>query len=339
MYTLFRRILFLFPAEFSHSIALKGLSLLHRCGLDRMLVTDRPTPGFDLLGLHFSNRVGLAAGLDKNGDYIDALGALGFGFIEVGTVTPKAQSGNPKPRLFRLVPEQAIINRMGFNNKGVAHLVKRLQKRRYQGIVGVNIGKNLSTPVEKAQDDYLYCLREVYPYADYIVVNLSSPNTPGLRRLQFGEQLDNLLASMKAEQAVLAEQYQRQVPLLLKIAPDISEQECKDIALAVLYHKFEGIIATNTTISRQGVEQSPYARESGGLSGLPLKDASTRTVKLLDRYLQGVIPVIAVGGINSVNTALDKLAAGASLVQVYTGFIYQGPQLIQDIKQAIASRP
>ena len=335
MYTLFRRILFLFPPEFSHSLALKGLKFLHWTGLSRILFPDSPTQGFELFGLHFSNAVGLAAGLDKNADYIDALGALGFGFIEVGTVTPKPQPGNPKPRMFRLVQEQAIINRMGFNNKGVAYLVRRLRKRRFKGIVGVNIGKNLSTPVEKAQNDYLFCLREVYPYADYIVVNLSSPNTPGLRKLQFGEHLDNLLASIKAEQQILEDRHQRQVPLLLKIAPDISEQECKDIALAVLYHKFDGIIATNTTISRQGVEHNSRSRETGGLSGAPLKTASTRTVKQLDRYLQGVIPIIAVGGIDSVASALEKISAGASMVQVYTGFIYQGPKLIQDIKQAL----
>jgi len=334
LYTLFRRLLFLFPAEFSHSLALKGLKLLHRLGLASLLASRETSPAREFFGLHFTNPVGLAAGLDKNADYIDALGTLGFGFIEVGTVTPKPQPGNPKPRLFRLQEEQGIINRMGFNNKGVAHLVKQLKKRRYKGIVGVNIGKNLSTPVENARDDYLYCLREVYPYADYVVVNLSSPNTPGLRKLQFGEELDSLLASMKAEQSLLSERYQRHVPLLLKIAPDINEKECKDIALAVLYHKFEGIIATNTTIDRQMLRNRKWAQESGGLSGAPLRERATSVVRVLQKYLQGAVPIIGVGGVDSQSSAREKFAAGASLVQVYTGFIYQGPRLIKDVQLA-----
>jgi dihydroorotate dehydrogenase len=334
LYTLFRRLLSLFPAEFSHTLALKGLKLLHQLGLAPLLASREISTEREIFGLHFANPVGLAAGLDKNGDYIDALGALGFGFIEVGTITPKPQSGNPKPRLFRLQEERGIINRMGFNNKGVVHLVKQLKKRRYKGIVGVNIGKNLSTPFENAQDDYLYCLREVYPYADYVVINLSSPNTPGLRKLQFGEDLDKLLASIKAEQCVLAEKYHRYVPLLLKIAPDISEKECEDIALAVIYHKFEGIIATNTTVDRQKIHNSKWANESGGLSGAPLREQASAVVRHLQKYLHGVVPIIAVGGVDSQSSAREKFEAGASLVQVYTGFIYKGPHLIGDIQLA-----
>ncbi len=331
MYTLIRRFLFLFPAEFSHKLGLRGLKFMHRFGLSSLLVPPiKPNP-VDILGLHFSNPIGLAAGLDKNADYIDALGALGFGFIEVGTVTPKAQTGNAKPRLFRLSEEQAIINRMGFNNKGVAHVVERLKHKRFKGIVGVNIGKNFSTPVEKASDDYLFCLKAVYPFADYIVVNLSSPNTPGLRKLQFGAELDRLLASLKTEQGHLSEQQGRYVPLLLKIAPDLSEKECQDIAMSLLYHNIDGVIACNTTISRRAVSNSVYAEEAGGLSGLPLAEMADNVISVLHKSLQGSIPIIGVGGISNKAGAEAKYKAGANLLQIYTGFIYQGPGLIAEL--------
>lgn len=334
MYTLIRRVLFLFPAEFSHNLGLKGLKLVYRLGLVSLLASRGKNKTVEAFGLRFSNQVGLAAGLDKNGDYIDALGSLGFGFIEVGTVTPKAQSGNPKPRLFRLSKQGALINRMGFNNKGVAHMVKRLKHRRFKGVVGVNIGKNYSTPLEQAHEDYLFCLRELYPFADYIVVNLSSPNTPGLRALQFGEGLNSLLSVLKTEQKVLSDKYEKYVPLLLKVAPDINAKECEDIAQALLYYKMDGVIATNTTITRNGVEESKYCDEAGGLSGTPLENLSMDTVRNLHRQLRGVIPIIGVGGIHDYASAERKYKAGANLLQLYTGFIYRGPKLITEAIEA-----
>jgi len=330
LYTLIRRLLFLFPAEFSHNLGLKGLKLIYLIGLVSLLASRGKNKTVEAFGLQFSNPVGLAAGLDKNGDYIDALGSLGFGFIEVGTVTPRAQPGNPKPRLFRLNKQGALINRMGFNNKGVAHMVERLKRRRFKGIVGVNIGKNYSTPLEQAHEDYLFCLRELYPFADYIVINLSSPNTPGLRALQFGEGLNSLLSVLKAEQKMLSDKHDKYVPLLLKIAPDISVNECEDIAQALLYYKMDGVIATNTTVSRNGVEESVFSDETGGLSGSPMENISVDTVRNLKHQLRGVIPIIGVGGIHDYASAERKYKAGANLLQLYTGFIYRGPELITE---------
>ena len=330
-----RTLLFLLPAETSHDLGLKGLRCLHRLGLLGLLKPSIPVQPLAVLGLQFANPVGLAAGLDKNADYLDALGALGFGFVEVGTVTPKPQPGNPQPRLFRLRGERAIINRMGFNNKGVDHLVEQLKQHRYQGIVGVNIGKNLTTAVENAAQDYLLCLQKVYPYADYVVVNLSSPNTPGLRSLQFGEQLEQLLALLKTEQQALAELHQKQVPLLLKIAPDLTADEIISIAQSLRKYALDGVIATNTTLSREGVEGSPHAGEAGGLSGAPLTDAATSVLAQLTRALDGAMPVIGVGGIMCGADAAAKFNDGAMLVQLYTGFIFAGPVLIRD---AVAAR-
>ncbi len=331
MYTLIRRFLFLLPAEFSHHLGLKGLKLLYWFGLTSLFAPPATNKTVEAFGLQFKNPLGLAAGLDKNGDYIDALGSLGFGFIEVGTVTPVAQAGNAKPRLFRLSKDQALINRMGFNNKGVKHMIKRLKKRRFKGIVGVNIGKNFCTPLTQANDDYLFCLRELYPFADYIVVNLSSPNTPGLRNLQFGEGLNSLLSALKAEQAILFEQHKKYVPILLKIAPDLNFKECQDISLALLMNNMDGVIATNTTISRAGLHESIMANESGGLSGAPLAAKSTSIVRLLKQNLQNTMPIIGVGGITDYASAQEKFRAGASLLQLYTGFIYRGPKLIEEV--------
>ncbi len=338
-FAIVRFILFLYPAERSHELGLKGMRLLHRLGLLGLLRPHVPAVPVVAFGLRFPNPVGLAAGLDKNADYVDALGSLGFGFVEVGTVTPLPQDGNPEPRLFRLSDELAIINRMGFNNKGVDHLVAQLQKRKWRGIVGVNIGKNLTTAVEKAVDDYVICLRKVYRVADYVVVNLSSPNTPGLRSLQFGEQLDQLLATLKAEQAQLQKQHTRKVPLLVKISPDLSDDEINEIAATFLKHHVEGVIATNTTLERTGVEGSPYANEAGGLSGLPLRGRSTRTLKKLCQALGPTVPVIGVGGIIWGTDALEKLKAGAKLLQVYTGFIYEGPGLLNVIGNIALRNP
>lgn len=337
LFSLLRSLLFLLPAELSHDLGLKGLRLLHALGLVRLLVPRIDAAPLQALGLEFPNPVGLAAGLDKNADYLDALGALGFGFVEVGTVTPKPQPGNPKPRLFRLAGEHAVINRMGFNNKGLAHMLMRLQQRRFKGVVGVNIGKNLSTPVERAVDDYLTCLRAVYPLADYIVINLSSPNTPGLRSLQFGEQLRKLLQTLKDAQAELALQQQRYVPLLLKVAPDLNDDEIVGIAGILRATAMEGVIVSNTTLSRVGVEQSPQGAEAGGLSGAPLTVMSTRVQAKMVEALNGTLTVIGVGGIMQGVDAANKIRAGATLVQLYSGFIYAGPALIRDAVQACAT--
>ena len=286
------------------------------------------------MGLRFSNRVGLAAGLDKNADHLDALGALGFGFVEVGTVTPKAQPGNPKPRLFRLAGHEAIINRFGFNNKGVEHLVAQVKKRHYRGVVGINIGKNLTTAVENALDDYLLCLEAVHSVADYIAVNISSPNTPGLRTLQFGEQLDSLLGPIRSRSQALDSALGRKVPLLVKIAPDMSEEEVALVAGSIARNALDGVIATNTTIARDAVKSDPQSEEAGGLSGKPVFEASNRVIRLLRAQLP-TLPIIGVGGIDSGEAAAAKIAAGADLVQLYSGLIYQGPGLVKACAEAL----
>ena len=284
----------------------------------------------DVMGLQFPNRIGLAAGLDKNAVAVDGLSQLGFGFIEVGTVTPRAQPGNPAPRLFRLPEQQAIINRMGFNNAGVDALVARLKHVRYRGILGINIGKNFDTPLERAADDYLLCLNKVYPFASYVTINISSPNTKNLRQLQDDAALNQLLSTVKARQAQLAEQHGRYVPLVLKIAPDLEDEQVIHIADALRRHRIDGVIATNTTLSRAGVKASPLASEAGGLSGAPLFEQSTRVVWQLAQALAGELPIIAAGGITNGEQACAKLAAGAALVQIYSGLIYRGPGLVRE---------
>lgn len=321
MYRLIRPILFLLPPEWAHHLSLYLLHILPSSFFPK--VESEPV---ELMGLSFPNRVGLAAGLDKNADHICALAKLGFGFIEVGTVTPKAQDGNPKPRLFRFPKQKAIINRMGFNNKGLTHLLSRLQTTNYDGILGVNIGKNKNTPLEKAVDDYLLCLEAVYPYASYVTVNLSSPNTPGLRELQHGVYLDDLLAALKKKQAELEKQTHRKVPLLVKIAPDLSDDELLETANALRHHQIEGIIASNTTLDKTAVGSD----EAGGLSGAPLLEQSNQILSQLNQHLKGDIPIIAVGGITSGKAAKEKFQRGAHLVQLYTGLIYQGPTLVSD---------
>ncbi|MEX2365038.1 MAG: quinone-dependent dihydroorotate dehydrogenase [Pseudohongiellaceae bacterium] len=337
MYRVIRFFLFLLPAELSHHLGLKGLKLVHRLGLGKLFAARLGETPLTVMGLQFPNPVGLAAGLDKNGDYVDALGALGFGFIELGTVTPRPQPGNAAPRLFRLVGQEALINRMGFNNKGVVHLVERLKTRKYKGIVGVNIGKNFSTPVENALDDYLYCLRAVFPVADYIVVNLSSPNTPGLRSLQFGEQLENLLAALTAEQARLQKKLGRRVPLLLKIAPDLQIAEIHNIAETVNKFSLAGVVATNTTTSREGIGHTKLSQEAGGLSGRPLLEKSSQVLAELESKLAPEVALIGVGGIMDEDGARMKAAAGADLVQIYSGFVFKGPALIR--AAAMAYKP
>ena len=330
-YSLVRALLFRLPPEAAHDFALHGLRMAARGGLLRQH-KSLPSAPCRVMGIDFPNPVGLAAGLDKNADYIEGLAALGFGFIEVGTVTPRPQPGNPKPRLFRLPSAQALINRLGFNNQGVDYLLDRVQRSasNYQGVLGINIGKNFDTPLENAADDYLFCLRKVYPHARYVTVNISSPNTPGLRDLQFGEPLERLLAMLKQVQQQLAGQHGRYVPLAVKVAPDLADEDVAQVAAALLRHRIDAVIATNTTFSRRGVETLPHADESGGLSGAPLFERSTEVVRLFRRALGGELPIIAVGGILSGADALAKLEAGASLVQLYTGLIYRGPALVRE---------
>ncbi|RUR38017.1 quinone-dependent dihydroorotate dehydrogenase [Vreelandella populi] len=337
MYSLARSLLFRIDPETSHGMALGTLDALHRVGGVTPLVGKAVDDPVELMGLRFANRVGLAAGLDKNADHLDALGALGFGFVEVGTVTPKAQPGNPKPRLFRLAGHDAIINRFGFNNKGVEHLVAQVRKRHYTGVVGINIGKNLTTSVENALDDYLVCLDVVHPVADYITVNISSPNTPGLRTLQFGEQLDALLGPIRERSRVLDAEASRKVPLLIKIAPDMSEDEVALVAQSIDRNELDGVIATNTTVSREAVQSDPQAEEAGGLSGKPVFEASNVVIRLLRQHLPE-LPIIGVGGIDSAETAMAKIAAGADLIQLYSGLIYQGPKLVNACANALKTR-
>lgn len=336
MYGLLRKFLFSLEAERAHAVALGLLNATHRLGLPRLLAPSVPALPRQVMGIDFPNPVGLAAGLDKNGDYLCGLASLGFGFIEVGTVTPRPQAGNPKPRLFRCPQAQALINRMGFNNKGVDYLVERVRKARFDGVLGINIGKNFDTPVEKATEDYLICLRKVYPLASYVVVNISSPNTPGLRNLQHGEMLDELLGALKEEQRRLSQQHGRYVPLVVKIAPDMSAEQLRELADKLIEYRVDGVAATNTTLSRAGVEGSPCAAEAGGLSGAPLLAASTEVLQQLHERLQGRIPIIGIGGIVSGADAVAKIQAGASLVQVYTGFVYRGPALIGEAVRALA---
>ncbi len=336
MYKLIQKVLFCLPAEASHTLTLPLLDVAHRTGL-LSLIRKRPLAPrpVSVMGLTFPNPVGLAAGLDKNADHIDALAALGFGFIEVGTLTPRPQPGNPKPRLFRLRSERAIINRMGFNNKGIDHALAQIAKSRYAGILGINIGKNADTPVERAAEDYLICMRKCYQAASYIVVNLSSPNTPGLRSLQFGEDLHRLLALLKEEQRTLTGVHGKKVPLVVKIAPDLQDEEIEMIAQALVTYALDGVIATNTTLDRARVQSSVYRDQKGGLSGAPLTEKSTHVVQVLHRALQGRLPIIGVGGIMSGQDAKAKADAGAALVQLYSGFIYVGPALIRDAVSAL----
>ncbi|GGX51558.1 quinone-dependent dihydroorotate dehydrogenase [Saccharospirillum salsuginis] len=335
MYDLVRRALFTLSPETSHDFSLDGLSGLQRLGLLHLLPQPRVEARKTVFGIEFPNAVGLAAGLDKNADYLDALGQLGFGFIEVGTVTPKPQPGNPKPRLFRLPQSEAIINRMGFNNKGVDYLVERVRKAKYPGVIGINIGKNKVTPEEDALADYLYCLDRVYPHAHYVVVNLSSPNTPGLRNLQFGDALKGLLAGLKSRQETLSEEWGYR-PILIKIAPDMTTDEIEQVAQLFNEYRVDGVVATNTTLSRERVEGQEHAEEAGGLSGRPLFEDSTRVLEAFRARLNDDIPLVGVGGITFGQDALTKIQAGADLVQLYTGFIYKGPRLVRDCVEKLA---
>jgi dihydroorotate dehydrogenase len=335
-YGLVRKVMFKMSGETSHELGLDMLGAAERLSLLSFIAPKIPDCPVEVMGIKYPNPVGLAAGLDKNGDYIDAFAHLGFGSIEIGTITPRPQPGNPKPRLFRLADKQAIINRMGFNNKGVDHLVEQVKKAKFKGVLGINIGKNFDTPVEKAVDDYLICLNKVYEYATYITVNISSPNTPGLRDLQFGDTLDELLAPIKARQLELAEEFGYK-PVLVKIAPDMDEENVRLVAETLIKNNIDGVSATNTTLSREGVEGHKFGAEAGGLSGAPLEDSATETVAALVAALDGKLPVIGVGGILDGAGAVEKMEAGAQLVQIYSGFIFCGPELIRESVDAITA--
>ena len=340
LYALARPLLFSLDAEEAHNLTLPALRRAAGLGLTRVLRRPLPDPR-KVMGITFPNPVGLAAGLDKDGAYIDGLAALGFGSIEIGTVTPRAQPGNPKPRMFRLPEASAIINRMGFNNGGVDAFVRNVQASKFfrnkEGVLGLNIGKNADTPIERAADDYLLCLEKVYPYASYVTVNISSPNTKNLRQLQGASELDALLATLKDAQQRLADQHKRYVPIALKIEPDVDGEQVKNIADALLRHKFDGVIATNTTISRDAVRGMTHAEEAGGLSGAPVFNASNQVIRALKAELGDALPIIGVGGILSGPDARVKVEAGAALVQLYSGLIYRGPALIRECADALHS--
>lgn len=336
LYSLARPILFKLEAERAHEVTLSALKTSYKLGFIQTTYKQYLKPVI-CMGITFPNPVGLAAGLDKNGDYIDALAALGFGFIEIGTITPRPQPGNPHPRLFRLPEAKAIINRMGFNNDGVDKLVENVKAAQYKGVLGINIGKNADTPVENATQDYLICLDKVYQYASYVTVNISSPNTKGLRSLQSGHALTELLDTLKNRQLELAEKYGFYVPLVLKVAPDLEHEDIEFIAGELLRFQIDGLIVTNTTLSREGVDGLKHAEEQGGLSGEPVFKKSTHCLTQFSKILQDRIPLIGVGGILSGDQAALKQASGASLVQLYSGLIYTGPNLIADCVKTMHS--
>ncbi len=336
-YSIARSLLFRLEAETAHHASMAALRLAEKTGVLRWVSPPaQSTSPVTVMGLKFPNRIGLAAGLDKEGNTIDALGRLGFGSIEIGTITPRPQAGNPKPRLFRLIDHEAIINRMGFNNPGIDAGVANVRSTKsFKGIIGFNIGKNKDTPNENAAEDYLICLRKAYPVADYVAVNLSSPNTPGLRDLQGAEASARLLETLKKEQQKLSAEYGKEVPLLFKVAPDLDESHIRELSQVFLKGGLDGLIATNTTVDRQAVAGHPRATEAGGLSGRPVFEKSTATLRAFASHLGPRVPIIGVGGISSLADAREKIQAGASLVQIYTAFIYQGPGLVRDLARGL----
>ena len=340
LYPLFRPLLFALDPETAHDVTFAALDAAVACGAARLIAPRVPPSPVEAMGLRFPNRVGLAAGLDKNAAHIDGLASLGFGFIECGTVTPRPQAGNPGPRLFRLPDARALINRLGFNNDGIEVFLANLARSRFAakngGILGLNIGRNFDTPNERAIDDYLICLRAVYDAASYVTVNISSPNTAGLRELQDVAALQPLLATLKAEQAVLAQKHGKYTPLVVKISPDLPAADIERIARTLLEQRIDGVIATNTTTDRSAVGALPHGDEAGGLSGAPLRERSTATVRALAQALDGALTIIGSGGIMSGEEAREKIAAGATLVQIYTGLIYRGPELVAEIAEALA---
>jgi dihydroorotate dehydrogenase len=342
LYSLFRPLLFALDPEMAHAAALAGLDAAASLGVAQRIAPRLPPSPVEVMGLSFPNRVGLAAGLDKNARHIDGLASFGFGFIECGTVTPRPQAGNPKPRLFRLPEAEALINRLGFNNDGVERFLANVARARFGpksgGILGLNIGKNFDTPNARAVDDYLTCLRAVYAHASYVTVNISSPNTAGLRDLQADAALASLLSALKAEQAKLAQRHGKYTPLTVKLAPDLSPDAIRQVARVLVAQRCDGVIATNTTIDRSAVAGLAHAGEGGGLSGRPLRDRATAVIRALAAELGGALPIIGVGGIMSGADAREKIAAGATLVQIYTGLIYKGPELVAEIATALSPR-
>ena len=339
IYPLVRPLLFALDPETAHDLTFAGLDAAASLGLAQLAARKVPRSPVRAMGLDFPNRVGLAAGLDKDAAHVDALATLGFGFIECGTVTPRAQSGNPRPRLFRLPEREALINRFGFNNAGVDAFVRNVERARFPrqgGILGLNIGRNFDTPNERAFEDYLACLRAVHGLAGYVAVNISSPNTQSLRELQQDALLDTLLARLKAEQAKLADRHGRYTPLAVKIAPDLADEELRAVARTLVRHRIDGVIATNTTVDHSAVAGSRYADEAGGLSGRPLRQKATAAIRTLSAALDGALPIIGVGGIASAADAREKIDAGATLVQIYTGLVYRGPGLVAEIARALA---
>ncbi|HEY9277439.1 MAG TPA: quinone-dependent dihydroorotate dehydrogenase [Methylotenera sp.] len=334
-YSLIKPLIFQFDAETTHDLTLKSLKYAEKTGVLKLYPAAPVCQPRQVMGITFPNAVGLAAGLDKNGAVIDGMAALGFGFIEIGTITPRPQPGNPKPRLFRVKEAQGIINRFGFNNLGVDNLIENVKTANYKGVLGINIGKNFDTPNERAVDDYLICMRKVYAFASYITVNISSPNTKNLRALQEKEALSDLLATLKQEQLKLAQTHGRYVPVALKIAPDLEHEQVNEIADLLVAHNIDAVIATNTTLARDMVQGMQNANETGGLSGAPVREKSTLVIQQLSQRLQGALPIIGVGGILSGADAVEKIAAGASLVQVYSGLIYKGPKLVHDICKSL----
>lgn len=330
-YPFVRKALFQLDPERAHEFTFQQLRRITGTPLEALVRQKVPTKPVTCMGLTFKNPLGLAAGLDKDGECIDALGAMGFGSLEIGTVTPRPQPGNDKPRLFRLVDAEGLINRMGFNNLGVDNLVENVKKAHFDGILGINIGKNKDTPVENGKDDYLICMEKAYAYAGYIAINISSPNTPGLRTLQYGDALDDLLTAIKNKQKDLQAIHHKYVPVAVKIAPDLCEEELVQVADSLLRHNIDGVIATNTTLDRSLVQGMKNCQQTGGLSGRPLQLKSTEIIRRLSQELKGQLPIIGVGGIDSVIAAREKIAAGATLVQIYSGFIFKGPPLIKEI--------
>jgi dihydroorotate dehydrogenase len=338
LYPLFRPLLFAADPETAHALTFRGLDIAAALGLARLAAPTLPTAPVVAMGIEFPNRVGLAAGLDKNAAHLTGLATLGFGFLEAGTVTPRPQPGNPKPRMFRLVEAEALINRLGFNNDGIERFAANVARARFRGLLGVNIGRNFDTPNERAADDYVACLRGAYACASYVTVNISSPNTEGLRDLQSEDALTSLLSRLQTERAVLAERHGRRVPLVVKIAPDLNAKTIERIARLLVRHAIDGVIATNTTTARDAVARDPHAGEAGGLSGRPLRERSTAVIRTLAHALDGALPIIGVGGILSGADAREKIDAGATLVQLYTGLIYRGPALVAECVEALARR-
>ena len=333
MYRFVRSFLFLLNPELAHHLSMKGLKLACFVGLIReKSITSKP---ITIMGLKFPNRIGLAAGLDKNAEYINSLSKLGFGFIEVGTVTPRSQPGNSRPRSFRLIKEEGIINRFGFNNVGIDKFIENIKKANFKGVLGINIGKNFDTSIDKAVDDYLICFRKAYRYAGYIAINISSPNTKNLRHLQSDKYLEILLKSLKNEQKILHKKFKKLVPFVVKVSPDNSSKQLNSIAKLLLKYKVNGVIATNTTIDRKGILNSKYSMEEGGLSGAPLNKKSTNVIKHLNKCLEGKIPIIGVGGIITADDGIEKIKNGASLIQIYSGLIFRGHELVNELRNAI----